>query len=642
MLRSICLINAEIKKCGRTILAALFMCLYCASAEPQEEYLHSLQEKALSLKLHEARYWKILLHYEKSLTGLKSVVDDPEFFASPQGKQDTKKELLATLEAFFEPPVENETQHPVCKWIARFHWLSAQLEINPSRLPHSDCAIYHKVIKELNPESVALSYPASFINSPASMFGHTLLVIDSKGKNRLLSKTLNYAAQVNTSFGPLFAIKGIFGMYKGYHVILPYYDKVEQYNDISQRDIWEYELNLNPDERNRLIRHVWELQNIYSDYYFFKENCSYNLLFALEAARPGVELNETFTFQTIPIDTVKLIKEKGFISKRYFRPSQAVKIETLAEGLSPKDIKLVKKIARGQVETKQAEDYFSDIDLQRRFISLTAEYTQLLYAEEEISAEAYRTRFVDILKIRSKLGVAEKGAYEPEEPEAPELGHHPIRKSVAIGKNSNQAYASVALRPAYHALEDPLYGYIPGAQIEFFETELRYNFDDENVLLKNFNMINVLSLAPSSTFTDPASWSFYTGYQKRELEQHISRDEIIIRGSSGKTRRITESVMAYLMFGAWGVQSNKLDADYDLGPVAQSGLAWRNGNAGQGTLKASYLGLLLNNRENIVEINFDQSVNITRNQVISLNVDWSDVDGVNFWETSVSWRFFNY
>ena len=32
--------------------------------------------------------------------------------------------------------------------------------------------------------------------------------------------------------------------------------------------------------------HTYEMDKIYSDYYFFDENCSYDLLFLLDAARP--------------------------------------------------------------------------------------------------------------------------------------------------------------------------------------------------------------------------------------------------------------------------------------------------------------------------------------------------------------------
>jgi hypothetical protein len=75
----------------------------------------------------------------------------------------------------------------------------------------------------------------------------------------------------------LYAIKGLFGFYRGYYSILPYYAKIQEYRDVSDRDIWEYPLNLEYEEVIKLLMHIYELNAIYSDYYFFDENCSYFL-----------------------------------------------------------------------------------------------------------------------------------------------------------------------------------------------------------------------------------------------------------------------------------------------------------------------------------------------------------------------------
>jgi len=37
---------------------------------------------------------------------------------------------------------------------------------------------------------------------------------------------------------------------------MPYYLKVREYNDMENRDVWEYELNLSPEEIDRLLMHT--------------------------------------------------------------------------------------------------------------------------------------------------------------------------------------------------------------------------------------------------------------------------------------------------------------------------------------------------------------------------------------------------
>ena len=51
--------------------------------------------------------------------------------------------------------------------------------------------------------------------------------------------------------------------------MLPYYEKIKEYSNLENRDIWEYSLEFTPDEVERMLLHLWELKDIYTDYYFF-------------------------------------------------------------------------------------------------------------------------------------------------------------------------------------------------------------------------------------------------------------------------------------------------------------------------------------------------------------------------------------
>ncbi|NIY13482.1 MAG: DUF4105 domain-containing protein, partial [Nitrospinaceae bacterium] len=73
---------------------------------------------------------------------------------------------------------------------------------------------------------------------------------------------------------------------------------------------WEYELNLTPDQMDYLLRHIWELGEIYFDYYYLQENCSYHMLTTLEAAVPDLHLSDRFFFSVQPADTLKLLTEQ--------------------------------------------------------------------------------------------------------------------------------------------------------------------------------------------------------------------------------------------------------------------------------------------------------------------------------------------
>ena len=92
-----------------------------SAIEPENGYLTHLLEIVDSQKIYQDRYWHILLHYKRGLFGLRSLVDDPKFFADPKGKHDPRAELRATIRSFFRPVVEGETP-PVCRLVSRFEW----------------------------------------------------------------------------------------------------------------------------------------------------------------------------------------------------------------------------------------------------------------------------------------------------------------------------------------------------------------------------------------------------------------------------------------------------------------------------------------------------------------------------------------
>ena len=139
----------------------------------------------------------------------------------------------------------------------------------------------------------------------------------------MLAKAVNYAALTHGESGPLYALKGIFGAYDGYYSFMPY-QKIQEYTEIDQRDVWEYELNLDRAERRRLLLHIWELQGIATDYWFFDENCAFNLS---TSSRPRARCSwRSRAALVIPADTLKAIEAAGLLAGHSCRPSRAARV----------------------------------------------------------------------------------------------------------------------------------------------------------------------------------------------------------------------------------------------------------------------------------------------------------------------------
>ncbi len=228
--------------------------------------------------------WLALLHYrrESLLPRYQSQADDPAFFLAAEGKTDPQAELHADLSAMLLPSARGHAQ---CRFPARWHWLRQQLDIRDAEVP---CPKLDRWLEKMQSESVSLVFPAMFLNSPGSAFGHTFLRFNHES-SELLSHTLNYAAAVadaNDDF-VTYVYKGLFGGYAGVFRSRRYYRTVQTYSNLENRDIWEYQLNLGAEEVTQLKRHIWEVVDIDFDYFFFRENCSYRLLALIDAARPS-------------------------------------------------------------------------------------------------------------------------------------------------------------------------------------------------------------------------------------------------------------------------------------------------------------------------------------------------------------------
>jgi hypothetical protein len=192
----------------------------------QQAYFFALKAEAARLHLAEDRYWQLLLHMQPDLLGAKSRVDAPSFFLAPDGSTNPAAELEATLAALLSPPnPQKPDEHPQCRFVARYVWLAQQLRIDPNRLQPQPCPELGKWLQVMAPGSASLIFVASYLNAPASMYGHTLLRLERKDSPGidLLANIVNYAAQPWTFNPVLYSALGLMGGFDGHFAAMPYY-----------------------------------------------------------------------------------------------------------------------------------------------------------------------------------------------------------------------------------------------------------------------------------------------------------------------------------------------------------------------------------------------------------------------------------
>lgn len=542
-------------------------------------YLDDLVAVARERKLADHPQWHALLHYKSRLLfpGVESQADDAGFFNAPTGKVDPQGELEATLAAFFSALPETPTQqNPQCRFIARYHWLKRELQFDPKRLPEQPCARFDEWRKSLNPNALTLVFPAAYLNNPASLYGHTLLRIDAKNQDertRLLAYAINYAAATNERNGLAFAVNGIFGGYPGLFSISPYYAKVTEYNDLENRDVWEYELNFTPEEIDLLLMHAWELGPTHFDYYFFDENCSYYLLSLFDVARPTLGFTERFPAWVIPADTVRVVvEESGLLRRVTYRPSRSTILRYRQQIMSHEHVDLARNIALQPSPLSTGElTQMSELE-QARVLELAYEYLEyqrLRGQTHDAGGTAVRLR--ELLLARSRLP-ATNDAPPPTPVVRPDEGHPSARVTFRVGQENNRGFQELQLRPAYHDLIDPEPGYNRGASIEFLGVSLRHRDGYDDIRLQSVNLINITSLSPRDALLKPLSWTINVGYKRK----YVAPDEepLVFRlfGGAGYTWETKPSLLTYVMLAGALDKSHHLDHDYAIGAGPAAGL----------------------------------------------------------------------
>lgn len=500
-------------------LAPLLLAVALAGADPYDP--QELQARAADLGLADDREWLTLLHVEPAWYGARrSLVDDPAFFLSPRGKHDPAAELAATIAAVLQP-VAGDGPHAVQRFPARTGFLVRRLGLDPQRLPMPRSEEFEEAYRGLGPRSAAIAFPTAYMNTPASMFGHTLLVIRSRVRTGMASQAINYAALAGGDGGVAFAVKGVLGGYPGHFSLMPYWQKLNEYSDLDQRDVWEYELALSPEDIRRVLLHVWEMRGIRSDYYFFDENCAYYLLYLIDAARPELELHRQAPPWVIPLDTVRILREAGLVAGVEWRPSLLTKVRARVGRLPQARAERARRIALGEDPPAAAA---GDPAEAADELDLAIDYLQALRNRRTVEQADFQPRFVGLLQARARLGVPAREAASAPGDVPPDQGHGSLRLGVGGGIDGGRTFLEASIRPAYHDLLDPAPGYVEGAQIDFMGVTGRWYEGDARPTLERFEAIGLRSFSPRDGFFAPPSWKVDTGIA-RELVGGAGRSE---------------------------------------------------------------------------------------------------------------------
>lgn len=591
-------------------------------------YLDELIAASQTKRLHERDEWRALLHYQPRFRvfGDRSLADSPDFFNAPDGATNAQNELEATLAAFFSDAAETETsQNPQCRFVARYQWLKHELAFDPARLPEHACARFDKWRGDLNAEAVSLVFPAAYLNNPASMYGHTLLRVDGRGqtdRSRLLAHAINYAAGTNETNGIVFAARGLFGGYPGNFSLSPYYAKVGEYNDLENRDMWEYDLALTAEEIDRLLMHAWELGPTRFDYFFLDENCSYHLLSLLDVARPGLRLVDEFPLWAIPGDTVRAVADRPELVRRVsYRPARSTLLRHRQATLPADRVELARGLAMGELPPSTPRLASLASADQAQVLDLAFEYLEYQRIQGDIANSEAAPRLRALLAARSNVGEADIPAV-PTPTVRHEHGHGSSRVGFGAGARDGNAFQELRFRPAYHDLLDAQDGYTRGAQIDFTNFVFRREDESGSVRLEKLNFVNIASLSPRDELLKPRSWRINVGASRVDRPDGSRPLAADLDGGVGAATELGDRALGYALAEGALLAASALEHGHSAGAGASAGLIVDGASRWRAHLYGRSLRFFSGEQHTLIEGGLDQRITLSRDVALRLETSW--------------------
>lgn len=490
----------------QTLRSLLFLSLFFSVSYAQDQFY--------------SPEWKKLLHYQKTLFGITSDVDDPTFFIARGGKSNPALELAENV-----LKINAKDKDYICRFPARFKYLNRSQNLNIDEGILKSCEKYQVYLADHYPQAVRLVFSSYYLESPASAFGHTFLrfskndTLSNDKQSELLDVGINYGAS-NTSSNPLiYTVYGIFGGFQGTFSSIPYFYKIREYNDFESRDLWSYELNFTEAQKEKLLDHLWELGGTWYYYYFFTGNCSQKIMALLDGVEPSWNLLEKLPKYIIPAETIKaLYTVPGLVKRITFRPSKRRIFQEAYAQLDDKEKDLFEEVVKSD-EWDMLQKKGIPEESSAKILDVAIEYIDYKYAKEILLEKGPKYEWKQKLLIarsqNSKKG-AELKILPPKE-EEPQLSHPPGKIKLMVAKMEHQDDLNFRFshRFALHDFTDPVIGSPKLSSINFFKVDLEAS--KKALKLESFTAVEVASFNPWGSYFYPMSLYGTIDYSKDKM-----------------------------------------------------------------------------------------------------------------------------
>lgn len=511
--------------------------------------------------LSQSPAWHALLHARNG----KFYVDDSRFLLSAPNPT-VEKELLATLDAF-KKAVDAEEEHAICRFPARFLWLRNQGILDEGAYPSINCAEFRHYLGMAPATSVKLVFASENVYSAASMMGHVFFKLEGINKDgNPVEHAVSYFAAMDTLSLPKLYIQALVTGLPGSFALSPYSPQKSRYLVSEGRNIWEYQIKLDPDQMDMFRAHIWELRNITATYFFTSHNCATATYFLLATIEPRVlSLKENWIS---PIDVVRTAHAFDLIDKSQLFPSSRWEIKMLSDQLGDDHSRSVyaavsNRELLGTVGTNA--DVGNQFMLQR---VLYRSYISYLAEDHQLSDTSVLT-----LKRNLEL-MSEKDAHayqiDISDYKNPAKGPRDSQWTLASGSQDSDEFVQLRLMAASHRLEDDNRQYFSESGLELGAISWRFSSRHHAPKLHDATLYSMASINPWDRFTGGISSKLRIGIQRQfdtNLDDRLAFDTSASIGLAGMLHR--DIVLYSLAGGGYGFDgaTHYLFAEPEIGVI---------------------------------------------------------------------------
>jgi hypothetical protein len=420
------------------------------------------------------------------------------FFLTSSG--DPSVEYRALVDRLLDPTT---ARFYACRFPARYVALRRS-GIVPS-VDLSQCSVLSDFVRGFRLGYLSIGLASEHFGSPASLFGHVMLVFHAHEVPTLDSDAVHFAAVAQRSEGSLAYIwKGLTGGFSGVYSRVPLFKKVHEYTQVSQRTIFFQRLNLSKEQIVNLIYHLFELRELKFEYTFLRRNCAQYLSHLITVAQ-GLEIESLEgTLYALPIEVI--YHHRAILSaSAYSLLPDTVRFQR-ALGLIPAETRnSLERLAHGEgTDVPNSND--------DRVLDAASLLYEVVFRTKRVLLPGYSLR-------RSRELIPRITASDASVP-GPLSRTFPGRIGLGAGIKDRLPYQTVLLRPALLDLRDNQFGSTNESILSVLESRLALL--DSRLRVEQVKILELGVLTQYERILQNVSWRMGFGFSRENVQEKLA------------------------------------------------------------------------------------------------------------------------